>query len=44
MPRYSKAKIESGDLTEFPPVEYQADAVVVLSLDDTPVLAVVVEV
>ncbi len=43
MPGYREARIESGDLTQCPPVEYQADAVVVFS-DSDPVLAVVVEV
>ncbi|MCW2876561.1 MAG: hypothetical protein JWQ95_661 [Sphaerisporangium sp.] len=43
VPGYREARIESGDLTECPPVEYQADAVVVFS-DRDPVLAVVVEV
>ncbi|MFG1878123.1 hypothetical protein ACGFIV_25045 [Sphaerisporangium sp. NPDC049003] len=43
VPGYREARVESGDLTECPPVEYQADAVVVFS-DSDPVLAVVVEV
>ncbi|MDH2428018.1 hypothetical protein [Sphaerisporangium sp. TRM90804] len=43
VPAYEKAVLAPGDLTECPPVEYQADAVVVLS-DGDPVLAVVVEV
>ncbi|MFC4535094.1 hypothetical protein [Sphaerisporangium dianthi] len=44
LPQYSLAEIEPGDLTECSPAEYRADAVVVLSSGDKPVLAVVVEV
>ncbi|MEU9887826.1 hypothetical protein [Sphaerisporangium sp. NPDC051011] len=43
LPSYREARIESGDLTQCPPVEYQADAVVTFS-DKKPVLTVVVEV
>ncbi|GAA1261166.1 hypothetical protein GCM10009677_10770 [Sphaerisporangium rubeum] len=44
LPDFTQAKIESADLTECPPVEYQADSVVVLYFGDRPVLSVVVEV
>ncbi|GII89131.1 hypothetical protein Ssi03_71210 [Sphaerisporangium siamense] len=43
VPEYHEARIESGDLTQCPPVEYQADAVVTFS-NGKPVLTVVVEV
>jgi hypothetical protein len=36
--------VSSGDLTVITPTEYRADAVIVLTIDYAPVLAVVVEV
>jgi hypothetical protein len=44
MPSYSNASVGSSDLTDLAPTEYRADAVVVLTSDDVPVSAVVVEV
>jgi hypothetical protein len=43
VPAYTEARIESADLTEIDPAELRADLVVLL-VDDTPVLAIVVEV
>lgn len=44
MPPYATATVGSSDLTDLSPTEYRADAVVVLTGDDAPVGAVVVEV
>jgi hypothetical protein len=44
LPTYTRAEVTSGDLTELKPTQYQADAVTVLSRDDRPVHAVVVEI
>ena len=44
VPEYRDARVDAGDLSELPPTEYRADAVVVLSTEERPVLAVVVEV
>ena len=44
MPAYANASVGSSDLTDLAPTEYRADAVVVLTDDDKPVSAVVVEV
>jgi hypothetical protein len=44
LPDYQQARLDSADLTEVAPTEYRADAVVVLTAGDSPVLAVVVEV
>lgn len=43
LPKYTEARIHSADLTEVQPAEYRADLVVLL-LDDAPVLGIVVEV
>jgi hypothetical protein len=43
LPTYAEARIHSADLTEVQPAEYRADLVVLL-LDDVPVLGIVVEV
>jgi hypothetical protein len=43
LPAYSEARLESSDLTDLSPAEYRADLVVLL-VDETPVLGVVVEV
>lgn len=43
LPTYSEARIESADLTDIQPAEYRADLVVLL-LEDEPVLGIVVEV
>jgi hypothetical protein len=43
VPNYSSARIESADFTDIIPAEYRADLVVLL-VDDKPVLAIVVEV
>ncbi|MGH3765131.1 MAG: hypothetical protein ACRDTX_08270, partial [Pseudonocardiaceae bacterium] len=42
LPAYQVARVESGELTDLAPTEYRADAAVVLTCADTPVLAVVV--
>ncbi len=44
LPVYQVARVESGELTDLAPTEYRADAAVVLTCADMPVLAVVVEV
>ena len=44
LPAYHVARVESGDLPDLTPTEYRADAVVLLTNAETPVLAVVVEV
>ncbi len=44
LPAYQVARVESGELTDLAPTEYRADAAVVLTCVDAPVLAVVVEV
>jgi hypothetical protein len=43
LPAYTEARIHSADLTEVQPAEYRADLVVLL-IDDVPVLGIVVEV
>ncbi|QSB14373.1 hypothetical protein JQS43_23235 [Natronosporangium hydrolyticum] len=43
-PTYQHALLDSGDLTSLVPTEYRADAVVTLTTDEVPTLAVVVEV
>jgi len=43
VPRYTEARLESGDLTEVVPTEYHADLVVLL-VDGKPVLGIIVEV
>jgi hypothetical protein len=43
LPRYTEARLESGELTEVVPTEYHADLVVLL-VDGKPVLGIVVEV
>ncbi len=43
LPRHTDVRIESADLSEFPPTEYRADLVVLLC-DGRPVLGIVVEV
>ncbi len=44
MPPYGQARLSTSVLTDVAPTEYRADAVVVLDLDDHPMLAIVVEV
>lgn len=44
LPDHQQVRLESGDCTDVVPTEYRADAVVVLTHTDRPVLAVVVEV
>lgn len=43
LPQYTEARIHSADLTDVQPAEYRADLVVLL-VDDVPVLGIVVEV
>jgi hypothetical protein len=43
LPAYTEVRIESADFSQLAPTEYQADLVVLL-LDDAPVLGIVVEV
>lgn len=43
IPKYSSIRVESADFTDIVPAEYRADLVVLL-VDDKPVLAIVVEV
>ena len=43
VPPHQQVRVHSGDLTDFSPTEYRADAVVTLTDADAPVLAVVVE-
>jgi Domain of unknown function (DUF4351) len=43
LPRYTEARIESAELTDVHPAEYRADLVVLL-LDEVPVLGIIVEV
>ena len=43
VPAYTTAQLSSGDLTDVTPTEYRADAVITLSDDTGPILAVVVE-
>ncbi len=43
LPAYSSVRVESADLTDIVPAEYRADLVVLL-VDNKPVLAIVVEV
>lgn len=42
LPRFTEARIDSADLTDVQPTEYRADLVVLL-LDENPVLGIVVE-
>jgi hypothetical protein len=44
VPAYTNASEGSCDLTDLTPTEYRADAVVMLTSDDVPVFAVVIEV
>lgn len=44
VPEFEVASLSSGDLTDVVPTEYRADAVVTHTVDDQPVLAVVIEV
>jgi hypothetical protein len=44
VPAHASARLESGDFGDLAPTEYRADAVVVLTGGEAPVLAVVVEV
>jgi len=43
VPSFQRASLSSGELTDVAPTEYRADAVVTLTVEDIPVLAVVVE-
>jgi hypothetical protein len=43
LPPYAEARVESADLSELTPAEYRADLVVLL-VDDKPVLGIIVEV
>src|SRR5262249_30707596 len=43
LPYYNDARVDSAELTDIQPAEYRADLVVLL-LDDEPVLGIVVEV
>jgi hypothetical protein len=43
VPTHQHARVESSELTDLTPTEYRADAVVTLTTEDTPVLAVVIE-
>lgn len=43
VPAFERAILSSSELTDVVPTEYRADAVVTLTVDDAPVLAVVVE-
>jgi len=44
LPEYHQVRLESGDFPNLVPTEYRADAVVVLTQGQNPVLAVVIEV
>jgi hypothetical protein len=44
VPAFQHARVSSGDLTNVSPTEYRADAVITLTHEEVPVLAVVVEV
>lgn len=44
LPDWQQIRVESGELTELTPAEYRADAVVLFTARDTPVLAVIIEV
>jgi len=41
---FEQAQVSSGDLTDSPPTEYQAAAVITLTAGDVPVLGIVVDV
>jgi hypothetical protein len=41
LPAYQQARVEPGGFTDLTPTEYRADAVVLLTVADVPVLAVV---
>ncbi len=43
-PAFEQARLSSGDLTDAPPMEYQAGAVITLTAGDVPVLGIVVDV
>jgi len=43
VPTFQRASLSSGELTDVAPTEYRADVVVTLTVEETPVLAVVVE-
>lgn len=44
LPGYEHARVESAELTDVAPTEYRADAVVVLTAAERPLMAVVVEI
>ncbi len=44
LPTFGQARVDAGEFTDLTPTEYRADTVVVLSSDESPVLAIVVEV
>ena len=44
VPAFEQARVSSADLTNVAPTEYRADAVIVLTVGNAPVLGVVVEV
>jgi hypothetical protein len=44
MPGFEAVRLVPAELTDHTPTEYRADAVVVLSADEKPVLGVIVEV
>src|SRR5262249_30084966 len=44
VPAFQHARVSSGDLTNVTPTEYRADAVIILTREEVPVLGVVVEV
>lgn len=44
LPAYRQARVDPGECTDLTPTEYRADAVVALTAEQGPVLAVVVEV
>lgn len=44
LPEYADVRVESAELTEVAPAQYQADLVILLGKDEQPVLAIVVEV
>src|SRR5262249_58705666 len=44
VPEFQHARVSWGDLTNVTPTEYRADAVIILTREEVPVLGVVVEV
>src|SRR5262249_36212583 len=44
VPAFQHARVSSGDLTNVTPTEHRADAVIILTREEVPVLGVVVEV